>query len=147
MLQFEYGLGENSYSNVGFSGPFPYALSLDLKALNNDTAFAIFLGNDVDDPTESRIAWESLTDAHKHALRPCFDALAEKGFLNIEPIAKILSLGHEAVLCRAQSDETTHWGVISDGQSVIRCPSGQQTFETLFLQWKGMLALEILGEA
>lgn len=146
LLQFEYGLGENSYSNVGFSGPFPYALSLDLKALNNDTAFAIFLGNDVDDPSESRIAWDSLTEAHKHALRPCLDALDEKGFLNIEPLAKILSLGHEAILCRAQSDEATHWGVISDGQSVIRCPSGPQTFETLFLQWKGMLALEILGE-
>ena len=35
----------------------------------------------------------------------------------------------------------------TDGDSIIRCISGPQTFETLFLQWKGKLALEILGEA
>jgi hypothetical protein len=44
------------------------------------------------------------------------------------------------------SDESTGWGVLTDGQCVIRCPAGPQTFETLFLQWKGMLAFGILGE-
>lgn len=147
LLQFEYGMGENTYSNVGFSGPFACALSLDLKSLNNDSLFAIFLGNDVDDPTESRIAWDSLSEPAKQQLRPWIDDLEDKGFHQIEPIAKLLCLGHESVLCRAMSDETTGWGVLTDGLSVVRCPAGPQTFETLFLQWKGRLAFEILGES
>ena len=147
LLQFEYGIGENSYSNVGFSGPFACAVSLDLKSLNTDSLFAIFLGNDVDDPTETRIAWESLSEPAKQVLRSWIDELEDKGFHQIEPIAKLQCLGHESVLCRAMSDESTGWGVLTDGQSVIRCPAGPQTFETLFLQWKGMLAFEILGES
>jgi hypothetical protein len=147
LLQFDYGSADEKYSNVGFSGPFAHAMSLDMKSFSNDTIFAMYLANDIEDPQESRIAWNSLPDtqknSHGHALRD----LEEKGFLEIKPLAQLHCLNAQALLCQATSDEGNTWGILTDGDSVIRCISGPQTFETLFLQWKGKLALEILGEA
>jgi hypothetical protein len=147
LLQFDYGTGDGHYSNVGFSGPFPSAMSLDMKSFSNDTVFAMYLANDIEDPDESRIAWDSLPEPHKDSYEPMLRELEEKGFLEIKPLAQLNCLGAQALLCQATSDEGNTWGILSDGDSIIRCISGPQTFETLFLQWKGKLALEILGEA
>lgn len=147
LLQFDYGTGDGNYSNIGFSGPFPIAMSLDMKSFSNDTVFAMYLANDIEDPHESRIAWDSLPEPHKDSYEPMLGELEEKGLLGIKPLAQLNCLGAQALLCQATSDEGNAWGILTDGDSIIRCISGPQTFETLFLQWKGKLALEILGES
>ena len=147
LLQFDYGTGDGNYSNIGFSGPFPIAMSLDMKSFSNDTVFAMYLANDIEDPHESRIAWDSLPEPHKDSYEPMLRELEEKGLLGIKPLAQLNCLGAQALLCQATSDEGNAWGILTDGDSIIRCISGPQTFETLFLQWKGKLALEILGES
>jgi len=145
LLQFDYGTGEGTYSNIGFSGPFATAMSLDMRSFSNDAAFAMYLANDVEDPTESKLAWESLSGPQRDSYGEWISGLETKGFQRVEPLARLSSLGAEALLCQGTSDEGNAWGIITDGESVIRCPAGPQTFETLFLQWKGKLALEILG--
>jgi hypothetical protein len=146
LLQFDYGTGEGTYSNVGFSGPFASAMSLDMKSFSNDAAFAMYLASDVEDPSESRVAWESLPESQKNSYADWLGDLESKGFDEIKPLARLRCLGAEALLCQGTSDEGNAWGILTDGGSVIRCLSGPQTFETLFLQWKGKLALEILGD-
>ena len=150
LLQYDYGMGENVYSNIGFSGPFACALALDMKAFNNDTLFAMYLANDVEDPSESKVAWDSLSEYERRALGGLVDDLEEKGFREVRALAKLTCLGHSAVLCqglsRGTTDEGNGWGILTDGESVIRCPAGPNTFETLFLQWKGSLAMGMLGE-
>ena len=147
LLQFDYGTGDGNYSNIGFSGPFPSAMSLDMKSFCNDTVFAMYLANDIEDPHESRIAWDSLPEPQKDSYEPTLRELEEKGFVEIKPLAQLNCLSAQALLCQATSDEGNTWGILTDGDSIIRCISGPQTFETLFLQWKGKLALEILGES
>jgi hypothetical protein len=146
LLQFDYGTGEGTYSNVGFSGPFACAMSLDMKSFSNDAAFAMYLANDIEDTSESKIHWDSMSDSQKDSYGDWIRELESKGFEQIEPLARLRCLGAESLLCQAVTADAGRWGVLTDGQSVIRCPSGTQTFETLFLQWKGKLALEILGE-
>ena len=146
LLQFDYGVGEGTYSNLGFSGPFACAMSLDMKSFSNDDVFAMYLANDVEDPSESRIAWESLSDSQKDSYADWIDQLDSKGFDAVKPLARLGCLGSEALVCQGNTDEASAWGILTDGERVIRCPAGPQTFETLFLQWKGKLALEILGE-
>jgi hypothetical protein len=146
LLQFDYGTGDGSYSNVGFSGPFASAMSLDIKSLSNDAAFAMFLANDVQDDSESKIDWDSLTSHQKDSYADWLDELASKGLEQIEPLARLRTLGSEGLLCQGRTADGGLWGILTDGESVIRCPAGTQTFETLFLQWKGKLALAVLGE-
>lgn len=147
LLQFDYGTGEGTYSNIGFSGPFACAMSLDMKSLSNDTILAMYLANDIEDPSESKIAWDSLSDIQKDSFSDWLDALQSKGFQQVRPLAKLGCLGGQALLCQGSTEGANGWGILTDGQSVIRCPAGPQTFETLVLQWKGKLALEILGES
>ncbi|MFM7929962.1 MAG: HEAT repeat domain-containing protein [Pirellula sp.] len=146
LLQFDYGTGDGNYSNVGFAGPFASAMGLDIKSLSNDAAFAMYLANDVQDDSESRVDWESLTGRQKDSYADWLDALGQKGFEQIEPLARLRTLGNEGLLCQGRTGDGSLWGILTDGDSVIRCPAGAQTFETLFLQWKGKLALAILGE-
>lgn len=147
LLQFDYGTGEGTYSNIGFSGPFACAMSLDMKSLSNDTILAMYLANDIEDPSESKIAWDSLSDIQKDSFSDWLDELHSKGFQQVRPLAKLGCLGGQALLCQGSTEGANGWGILTDGQSVIRCPAGPQTFETLVLQWKGKLALEILGES
>jgi hypothetical protein len=146
LLQFEYGTGDGSYSNVGFAGPFASAMSLDIKSLSNDAAFAMFLANDVQDDSESRIDWDSLSSYQKDSYDDWLEELVAKGFDQIQPLARLRTLGSEGLLCQGRTADGGLWGILTDGESVIRCPAGAQTFETLFLQWKGKLALAVLGE-
>jgi hypothetical protein len=118
-----------------------------MKSFCNDTVFAMYLANDIEDPHESRIAWDSLPEPQKDSYEPMLRELEEKGFVEIKPLAQLNCLSAQALLCQATSDEGNAWGILTDGDSIIRCISGPQTFETLFLQWKGKLALEILGES
>jgi hypothetical protein len=122
-------------------------MSLDMTSFCNDTVFAMYLANDIEDPHESRIAWDSLPEPQKDSYEPTLRELEEKGFVEIKPLAQLNCLSAQALLCQATSDEGNTWGILTDGDSIIRCISGPQTFETLFLQWKGKLALEILGES
>lgn len=146
LLQFDYGTGDGNYSNVGFAGPFASAMSLDLKSMSNDAAFAMYLANDVQDESELRVDWESLTSHQKDSYADWLDELGPKGFEQIQPLARLRTLGNEGLLCQGQTTDGSLWGILTDGDSVVRCPAGAQTFETLFLQWKGKLALAILGE-
>jgi hypothetical protein len=146
LLQFDYGVGEGTYSNIGFSGPFALAMSLDMKSFSNDAVFAMYLANDVEDPSESKVAWESLSESQKDDYLDWLEELQTKGFDQVTPLARVRSLGSEALVCQGMTHESSAWGILTDGSSVIRCPVGSQTFETLFLQWKGKLAMEILGE-
>jgi len=87
-----------------------------------------------------------LPESQKNSYADWLGDLESKGFDEIKPLARLRCLGAEALLCQGTSDEGNAWGILTDGGSVIRCLSGPQTFETLFLQWKGKLALEILGD-
>lgn len=44
LFEFEYGSGENSYSNLAICGPMVHAFTADLKVLELDDAFALFAG-------------------------------------------------------------------------------------------------------
>jgi multidrug transporter EmrE-like cation transporter len=44
LFQFEYGAGENTYSNLAICGPMVHAFTADLKSLPLDDVYALFAG-------------------------------------------------------------------------------------------------------
>lgn len=144
LIRFEYYLGETTHSNIGFSGPFSQAFSLDLNHLSPDRCFEIFLAHDVEDPSEARYRWDRIPTFASREANRLMEELSGQGFQEIQGLAYCEFLGHRAVLCAAVDSQGVPQVIAWDGEMTLSATPSPSAVDLLHLQWKGYHCMDAL---
>ena len=144
LIRFEYYLGETTHSNIGFSGPFSQAFSLDLNHLSPDRCYEIFLAHDVEDPSEARYRWDRIPSFAAREANRLAEELSGQGFQEIQGLAYCEFLGHRAALCAALDSQGVPQVVAWDGEMTLTATPSPSAVDLLHLQWKGYHCMDAL---
>ena len=123
LVRFEYNFGEQSYSNVGITGPVTFAMSSDLTDLSFSDTYAIYAGWHAEHDEIFTLTSENWNDLQREQLEQWKKHLERCGLHNIEAVLIGRFLDEMAGVFTATRDNRP-FIVITDGLESIEYVTG-----------------------
>lgn len=118
LLRFEYNFGEQTYSNVGITGPVTFAMSSDVANLPTDDIYAMYAGWHAEHPEIFVVAEDQFNDAQKRVMGTYQKHLDRLGYESIKPELLGFFLDEQSGVFSAVREETACI-VVTDGLETI----------------------------
>jgi hypothetical protein len=118
LVRFEYNFGENTYSNVGITGPVTFALSNDVANLPTDDIYAMYAGWHAEHQEIFAVAQDQFNDAQKRVMGTYQKHLDRLGYESIKPELLGFFLDEQSGVFTAIR-EGTQCVVVTDGLETI----------------------------
>ena len=140
LVRFEYNMGEQTYSNVGMTGPACFAMSADVANLPVDDIYSIYAGWHAEHDEIFTVSVDQFNDAQQRAMETYSKHLEHLGYRSMKPVMLGIFLDEQAGIFTALR-ETTECVVITDNLETIDRPiSGRLrplSADDLFNLYKG----------
>lgn len=140
LVRFEYNMGEQTYSNVGMTGPACFAMSADVANLPVDDIYSIYAGWHAEHDEIFTVSVDQFNDAQQRAMETYSKHLEHLGYRSMKPVVLGIFLDEQAGIFTALR-ETTECVVITDNLETIDRPiSGRLrplSADDLFNLYKG----------
>ena len=118
LVRFEYNFGENTYSNVGITGPVTFALSSDVANLPVDDIYAMYAGWHAEHPEIFAVAQDQFNDAQRRVMGTYQKHLDRLGYESVKAELLGFFLDEQAGIFRAIREQTECL-VATDGLETI----------------------------
>ncbi len=118
LVRFEYNFGEQTYSNVGITGPVTFAIGSDVANLPAADIYAIYAGWHVDHPEIFVVSRDQFNDVQKRVMGTYQKHLTRLGYESIKPELLGFFLDEQSGVFSAVREQTA-CVVVTDGLETI----------------------------
>ncbi|MCO8120811.1 HEAT repeat domain-containing protein [Stieleria sp. TO1_6] len=118
LVRFEYNMGDQSYSNIGMTGPAVFTMGCDLADMPVDDIFAIYAGWHADHPDVFSVASDAFNEAQRRVMEKLQQHLQHLGYEELSPALLGLFLDERAGVFTAKREDT-ECVVVTDGLETI----------------------------
>lgn len=120
LVRFEYNFGEQSYSNIGITGPATFAMSVDVTSLSLSDTYAIYAGWQAEHDEIFTLAPENWNDLQREQISQWKQHLERCELQDVDGILIGRFLDETAGVFQAKRDDRSFL-VITDGLESIEC--------------------------